>query len=194
VVVEGRAEAGHVEALLLGVALEVSALEVLLVFEEGVVHAPEARVAALREGLATRLGGGHRLVVEGEGVIAPDEADAVAVALADLRDLRPDARAEGALVVRDVLDHDDAASVRETVHGDGFEVVVGVEAREQVCAVEDGAALEFLRIVDPDVERIAQRLERGDMDIHRPCPDRTAPGERDDCMPFTRQKRPEHKV
>lgn len=57
------------------------------------------------------------------------------------------------------LDHDDAASVRETVHGDGFEVVVGVDAREHVRAIENGAALEFLRIVDPDVERIGERFE-----------------------------------
>jgi hypothetical protein len=77
VAVEGGAEAGHVEALLLRVALEVGALEVLLVLEQEVVEAPEALVAALRERLHRGLGGEHGVVVEGEGVVTPHEAHAV---------------------------------------------------------------------------------------------------------------------
>ena len=109
VVVEGGLELGHVEALLLGVLVERLALQAVffgLIREELVVHFPEAFVALLLQGLFRGLAGEGRVRVHREGLVAPNELHLVAVVLHDFVYLRLDARAEGALEIRELLDDD----------------------------------------------------------------------------------------
>src|SRR6185436_2238634 len=72
VAVQRRLELGHVEAQLLGVLLQAGAVELLLVGEQLVVHLPELALLAGGPGGA---GGGLGVLVEGERVVLPGDAD-----------------------------------------------------------------------------------------------------------------------
>ena len=109
--VEGRLPLVHVEVELLGVAVEVVALDLLLVGEHLVVHRPEGARALLLERLAARLRRERRVRVHRQRKVVPDELDLVAVVLHHLRDRRLDAPAERALEVAPLVDGDLRAHV-----------------------------------------------------------------------------------
>jgi hypothetical protein len=97
VAVERGAQAVHVEPDLLAVALDVRAAERLLVLEEHVVHLPELLAAALRQRLTRGDGRRHGVLVEGQHVVAPDDAHVVAVLVHDAGERGLDPLAERAL-------------------------------------------------------------------------------------------------
>lgn len=103
VVVECCTDLAHVETHLTGVALKVGTLEGALVLEEEVVHLPELVVSALFEGFKRQVRGGTCVLVEGEGVVAPNDAQVFAILTLDSLDRGANAGAEGALE----LGHDD---------------------------------------------------------------------------------------
>ena len=83
--------------------------EVVRVVEHRVVHRPERRVALLGAHLERRFGRGLGPLMERERLVLEDEAQLVAVVRAELAQRRLGARAEGALVVRELDDRDERA-------------------------------------------------------------------------------------
>lgn len=140
VVVERRAYLAHVETDLGGVSLKVSTLKGTLVLEEEVVHLPELVSAALFKGFESQVRSRTCVLVEGERVVAPDNAQVLTVLTLDALDGGTNATAEGALE----LGHDDhrdecvGRTLAGLVGGDGNAVALDVIFRAR-CVCAEGA-------------------------------------------------------
>ena len=96
VALDRRAEFVHVEPELLRHIVVERRAELVLPLEQLVVELPELALLVRGQG---RLGGGHGVLMEGERLVLPGEADLALVLVADLLERRLDTPAEGALEV-----------------------------------------------------------------------------------------------
>src|SRR5690606_19436158 len=96
-----------VETELTGGGLEIGVFELRLNLEHLVVSVPEPLFALLSASLERELAGGLGAWMERERLVLPNDANLVAVRLADLLQRRLDALAVGALEVGKLDDRDD---------------------------------------------------------------------------------------